>query len=412
MARYIDIRVKFLYSNIYDLAIIHRDHTHWLCTILHVLSTSLGWYPETSIPVVMNDSGNDSCDSQLSLTQRNILLCIFGGVGSLSTVICTVTLIFTCYYKLYKRFAHRLVIYQLLSTLFFSFVCASELIFFNYTSSTTLKVLCDTVGFFLTIAVNSKFFVTFWLTFHLFAFVVFSKDLRRLELLYIFSSFGIPLLFGWIPFVNNLYGIAGAWCWIKNWKGDCAKDKILLGTIEQYLLLYALALLLLFLELLMVIITISVLMYRSYCRSSKAQEENDPLLQRQVEKQKKAFKEILPLILYPIIFIILFLPSVIHRIYGAIVPETEFFLFVLHASTGPSWGLFVGIAVAIHICLLKCCGIQLQLNPQEKPSANFNNEDNPVYTTETIASTNARTYYNVPKESEISLLNCVDTAPE
>ena len=273
-------------------------------------------------------------------------------------------------------------------------------------------LLCDIVGFLLTIAVNSKFFVTFWLTFHLFAFAVFSKDLCRLEPLYILSSFGIPLLFSWIPFVNNLYGIAGAWCWIKNWKGDCAKEKILLGTIEQYLFLYAPGLLSLFLDLLMVIITVSVLMYRSYCRSSKAQEECDPLLQRQVEKQKKAFKEILPLILYPIIFIILFLPSAIQRIYGAIVPETEFFLFVLHASTGPSWGLFVGIAVAIHICLLKCCGIPLQLNPQERPPTNFNNEGDPVYTTETIASTNARTYYSAPKESEVSLLYSVDTAPE
>uniref|UniRef100_A0A1X7TA22 G-protein coupled receptors family 2 profile 2 domain-containing protein n=1 Tax=Amphimedon queenslandica TaxID=400682 RepID=A0A1X7TA22_AMPQE len=304
--------------------------------------------------------------------------------------------------------------YQLISTLFFSFVCASELSFisFNDSSNHTLawNISCDIVGFFLTIAVNSKFFVTFWLTFHLFAFAVFSKDLRRLEPLYILTSFGIPLLFAWIPFVNNLYGIAGAWCWIKNW--DCNK-KLPLGFTEQYLFLYIPGLLLLFLDLLMIIITVSVLMYQSYCSSSKAQEECDPLLQRQVEKQKKAFKEILPLILYPIIFIILFLPSAIHRIYGVIEPgDTRFFLFVLHASTGSSWGLFVGIAIAIHICVLKCCRIPLQLNTQNEPSGANNNQTNndPVYTTETIASTNARTYY-APRESEVSLL-FADTGPQ
>ena len=143
-----------------------------------------------------------------------------------------------------------------------------------------------------------------------------------------------------LPFVNGLYGVAGAWCWIKNWKGDCANDKMLLGTIEQYAFLYVPGGVLFFIDLILIIVTIGVLLYCSYCRPVREAAEYDPLLERQAERQKKAFKEILPLMLYPIIFMILFLPSLIQRIYGAIVPETEYFLFVLHAATGPSWGLF------------------------------------------------------------------------
>ena len=365
---------------------------------------------------IMNDTGNDSCSSELSPTQRNILLYVFGGVGAFSTLICVIALLITCYYRLYKRFAHRLVIYQLLSTMFFSLMCALELSFLNYSPSPskTMKILCGMVGYFLSVAVETKFLVTFWLTFYLFMFAVFLKDLRRLELFYVITSIGIPLLFDWIPFVNGLYGVAGAWCWIKNWKGDCANDKMLLGTIEQYMFLYAPGMALLFIDLLMIIVTIGVLLYRSYCRPAKEAAEYDPLLERQAKRQKKAFQEILPLILYPIIFIILFLPSLIQRIYGAIVPETEFFLFVLHAATGPSWGLFVGIAVAIHICLLRCCGFQLHHNPPpDNLSVDYKEvKHDPIYTADTVASTNARTHFSVPQESDISLLYSVDSVPE
>ena len=177
----------------------------------------------------MNDTGLDNCNNTgLSSTQRNILLYVFGGVGIFSTLLCFIALLITCYYRLYKRFVHRLVIYQLFSAIIFSLVCSAQLSFLNYDyndSSMMMKALCGTVGFLLSVTVGTKFLITFWLTFYLFMFAIFSKDLRRLELLYVITSIGIPLLFDWIPFVNGLYGVAGAWCWIKNWKGNCPKTR-------------------------------------------------------------------------------------------------------------------------------------------------------------------------------------------
>ena len=366
-----------------------------------------------------NDTGNNSCDNSTGLLppQKNLLLYILGGGSVFSTLICVIALLITCYYRLYKRFVHRLVIYQLLSAIMFSLMCSAELSFLNYDyndNSMMMKALCGAVGFLVSVTIEIKFLITFWLTFYLFMFAVFSKDLYHLELLYVITSIGIPVICDWIPFVNGLYGVAGAWCWIKNWKGDCANDKMLLGTIEQYMFLYAPGMALLFVDLLMIIVTIGVLLYRSYCRPVKEAAEYDPLLERQAEKQKKAFKEILPLILYPIIFIILFLPSLIQRIYGAIVPETGFFLFVLHAATGPSWGLFAGIAVAIHICLLRCCGFQLHHNPPpDNLSVDYKEvKHDPIYTAYTVASTNAKTHFSVPQESDISLLYGHDSVPE
>ena len=356
----------------------------------------------------MNDTGNDSCNSTvLSSTERNTLLYILGGGGVFSTLICVIALFITCYYRLYKRFAHRLVIYQLLSAIIFLLVCSAELSFLNYDyndSSMMMKVLCGAVGFLISVTIGIKFLITFWLTFYLFMFAVFSKDLYRLEPLYVITSIGIPILFDWIPFVNGLYGVAGAWCWIKNWKGDCANDKMLLGTIEQYLFLYAPGTVLFLIDLLMIIVTIGVLLYRSYCRPVKEAAEYDPLLERQAKRQKKAFKEILPLMLYPIIFMILFLPSLIQRIYGAIVPETQrYFLFVLQVVTAPGWGLFVGVIVIIHVFIMKCCGFPIDHKPLKASSVGHHSmtERNPAYTADTVAATDAKTHFSVPRESAL-----------
>ena len=78
----------------------------------------------------------------------------------------------------------------------------------------------------------------FCLTFHLFSFAVFHADQIRFEVPYVTVSIGGPLLFCWVPFIHSVYGQAGAWCWIQNWKGDCADNKLPDGEIEEYSLLY------------------------------------------------------------------------------------------------------------------------------------------------------------------------------
>ena len=356
----------------------------------------------------MNDTGNNSCNDStgLLLPQKNLLLYILGGGSAFSTLICVIALLITCYYRLYKRIVHRLVIYQLLSAIMFSLVCSAELSFLNYDyndSSMMMKALCGAVGFLVSVTIGIKFIITFWLTFYLFMFAVFSKDLYYLELLYVITSIIIPILFDWIPFVNNLYGVAGAWCWIKDWDGNCPNNKIMLGTIEQYAFEYAPGGLLFLIDLILIIVTIGVLLYRSYCRPVKEAAEYDPLLERQAKGQKKAFKEILPLMLYPIIFMILFLPSLIQRIYGAIVPEAQrYFVFVLQAVTIPGYGLFVGVIVIIHIFIMKCYGFPMNQKPHKASSVRRSmKEHNPVYTADTVAATDAKTYFSAPHESEL-----------
>ena len=50
-----------------------------------------------------------------------------------------------------------------------------------------------------------------------------SKQIDKLELVVFTSTFGIPLIFSWIPFTTDSYGPSGTWCWIRSLENDCSE---------------------------------------------------------------------------------------------------------------------------------------------------------------------------------------------
>ena len=257
-------------------------------------------------------------------------------------------------FKLYRYLSHRLATYQVLAALFFGCVCALEMIFINYSKNPSLyQSLCAGAGFLLEYAVWVKLMFMFCLTFHLFSFAVFHADLIHFEIPYVIVSIGGPLLFCWVPFIHSVYGQAGAWCWIQNWKGDCADNKLPDGEIEEYSLLYGPAFVGLSLSAVAVFVIVVVLLYRAYCNDSrtKMNEEYIPLLTLQ---RKKALREILPLVAYPILFIIFFMPSFVNRIRGAVLKDTSLASFMWSAVTTPMLSFFAGLTLILHIAILEC----------------------------------------------------------
>ena len=78
-----------------------------------------------------------------------------------------------------------------------------------------------------------------WLTFHLFAFVVFFKDLKRLEWLYISSSVLIPLLV-----YPSLLQLWGSRCFMPHYQPETCRQLYttrpdVVGITEQFTLYYA-----------------------------------------------------------------------------------------------------------------------------------------------------------------------------
>ncbi|XP_019852499.1 PREDICTED: uncharacterized protein LOC109582278 isoform X2 [Amphimedon queenslandica] len=190
-------------------------------------------------PVEDCSSSSNSTMSTLSNEEKYQILLVMGTGGIAAVIICTVALAMALMFKLHHYFVHRLAIYQVLAALFFGFVCVLETIFINYDKNHKVYApLCEVTGFLLEYAVWVKLLIMSCLTFHLLCFSVCYTNFNRLEYAYILISIVIPLLFSWIPFIHGVYGPAGAWCWIQNWKKDCADNKLSEGEIEEYALLF------------------------------------------------------------------------------------------------------------------------------------------------------------------------------
>ena len=46
----------------------------------------------------------------------------------------------------------------------------------------------------------------------------------KAELFGVLFCMFFPFMFNWLPFIWNMYGLLGAWCWIKLIRGDCHSD--------------------------------------------------------------------------------------------------------------------------------------------------------------------------------------------
>ena len=354
------------------------------------------------------DNCSDSYNgSSLTESEKYYILLAMGTGGIAAVVICIIALAVVVFLKLYRYFVHRLAIYQVLAALFFGSVCIMEMFFINYDKNSHLyHPLCMIVGFLLEYAVSVKLMFMFCLTCHLFCFAVFYTNLQYLELLYVILSILVPLSFSWVPFIHEIYGQAGAWCWIQNWKGDCVKTKLPEGEIEEYALLYGPAFIGLTLAALAVIIIIIVLVYRAYCKCNDRSSADDTLpLLGDLEQRKKALREILPLVAYPILFIIFFAPSFVNRILGAVRKNVSYSSFMWSAITTPCLSLFAGLTLIVHIFILefpKRQGTYVAANHgQHVDFSRSKVIKTNIFTTDTVASTDGRSQWELLAESDL-----------
>ena len=255
---------------------------------------------------------------------------------------CLIAIALVFIFKLYQYFAHRLALYQVLATtLLYGAALAME--------HTEMKNPgCKAISFFFLYFSWVKLMFTSWVVLHLLCFSVFYKNLQHLEKLFVAISIGFPLLFVWVPIVTNAYGSAGAWCWIRNWRNDCSADPYYTGIEEQFILWYGPALFCSIVD----SVAIIIITARLVCCQPKSEEV--PLLPS--GQRMKALKELLPLLVYPILFCVLLIPPLVNRIIGAI-PNSPASVVVSTMVNGifvPLQPLFAGLALVVHIDVLKC----------------------------------------------------------
>ena len=298
--------------------------------------------------------------------------------------------------RLDKYFTYRLAMYQILSSLCLSVVEVSALTLFNYDGDVYQQIACKTTAFLLEYFMWIKLLFTICPVFHLslFCLAVCLKNFQKLEIGYVLFSILLPLLYTWIPFIHNSYGVSGAWCWIRDWKDDCATQKYHEGIIEQYVLWYGPLFISLALSFVAVFIILIVLAQRAYAHKN---QESECLIENHERNQN--MKELLPLLAYPVIFYVLVLFPLIDRIHSAISTNASVGWALVNALSEASWGFFSSWALIIHIFVMKKKCVKVK--EQASPTKAVVDTGTVIYTTYTEVSTNARTKYLTPSESDI-----------
>lgn len=297
--------------------------------------------------------------------------------------------------RLYTRFVYRLAMYQVLGSLFWSLSCSLVLLQLNYDpNSETSRVGCYTVAFLLEYSMGVKLLFTLWLTFHLFCYVIFLKNMTRLEWLYIVSSVFSPACVVWIPFVHHNYGIAGAWCFIRIWKNNCATKKNQEGIVETFALSDGPIVATLTLNALAIFIMVVVMLRRAY-RSNDT--ESQPLLPERDKVNRKVLRQLLPLLAYPVIFFTLMLFPLINRLYDATGNSTGFVLIVTQGATIGIMGFFAGLALIMHVCCLKF--LKKSNSPKATKQSDCLASQNPSSSYANLSTTQTR--FSLPRESVI-----------
>ena len=301
-------------------------------------------------------SGESCANNTFSGEQIDQILIAVSSTGMVSMSCCLIAVLMVVVLRLYKKFVYRLALYQVLAALFFSFALSIQLMAYNYDSKSEYSSRsCEAVGFLMQYSIWVKVMFTACLTFHLFFLVVFFKNFQKLEVFYIPISVIFPLLHSWIPFTTNSYGMSDASCWIRGWKDNCARDKSTPGLIEQFALCYGPFYLIAVLDAFAIVIMVIVLIRRAFFerRVSKTGVENAPLLTSRNDKRKEAVRQLMPLLIYPLLFLLMIMFGLVDRVYAAIAKTASYPLTIIHAVLGFSWPFFAGLALILHLCLLR-----------------------------------------------------------
>ena len=271
------------------------------------------------------------------------LLIVFCSSGSVSAVITLFVIAAMIFFQLYKLLTHRLIINMLVSIFLFCMVAAAQFVglWHNYWKGEHYGE-CVAGGFFMEYIMWGMLLTTLMMTVHLTSMVMFPlyyEKVAKLQPFYLAFPWILPLLIVWIPFINNNYGISGPWCWIRLYNEDCSQN--MKGVIEMYALWYGelvIGLILNNIGLLVIAITL--------CKRSCSTNE-------MTLDYRKALKQALPLVIYPITVQFLSAFVIANRLYQSIHTSFLKWLLIAHAATSSSWGIFGPILTLIYLVILR-----------------------------------------------------------
>ena len=341
----------------------------------------------------MNSS---SCVTDVAIYASTMI--VFSATNGLSMAVCLLAIILVGALKLYKKPVYRLALYQVVASLSFATACVVGVIFINYNEAPEVySRLCVAVGFWYLLTQNLMLFSTLWLTFHLFCFAVFYKNMKKFELFYIVSSLLISAIFSIVPLITDVsYGFNGVTCWIRVRNENCSSYRRTdIEIIEQFTLWYGPSTTLLVIESTVLLIMVAILVCR-YRRRIKYSGESV----NHEDQNWKAAKQLLPLAVYPMLFCVLIIPPIVFNAYTYTPQPPSPALIYAGVTSVAAWSLSAGTTLILHVILSAACSRKRRTKPREKRHQSDLIEDEGVNTVnKDTLDVPSDTYFSMPKES-------------
>ena len=291
-----------------------------------------------------NSSSNSSGVCSVFDTHPYVIVAAVSSGSAIVSALCCIFvtgLVFLL--KKHYFFIQRLVLYHCLAALLRSFSTILRLHRLGYNSEgEALDVVCTISGFTGQLTLWILIMDYSVITFTLLMTVVFHKNVARLEGLFVVLIFIFPLTFNWIPFINNTYGRAGLWCWIRTVNyDDCSKHRF--GVILRDVLWNVPFLIVLLVMIPMFLITIIYVARQRCCKRGK--DTHNPEMERM---RKHLNEQVFPLLFFPFGVIFLNLFPTINVIYGYInANNPSYAIWMLHAICSPLQGGYIALVYVL-----------------------------------------------------------------
>ena len=357
-------------------ALTQGSHAYSPCAII--------CFGKTTMLALVGDATLNCTRLPFTPSDRSILYIIKLAVSCAALLACAAAIIIIVALKDYKKFIYRLVLYLMITSLIYAIILILELLPVELSDkdngvSDRYTLMCVITGFLSQVAVWMYVLLICWIVLYLVLLAVFkyNANQRRQEITGLCIVLALPLVFNWIPFLHDMYGLSGLWCWIRTVPERCDRPKYVLGLIYQITLFYGPISLMAFFGFCS-FISICVVLFREACRRStglRIISDNIPHV--------RALRGSLPLVTYPLLFSLIFSVMLANRIdYSVAVhagSQPSYPLWLAHAIADPLFTLFPPLAFIFHPSTLK------------KLYTSFR-RPNPA------VSTQAETTYIVPKE--------------
>ena len=268
---------------------------------------------------------------------------VFAVTNGVSVLVCLLAAILVCCLKLCTKVVYRLALYQVLASLALATVSVFQIIFVNYNKNPEVyERVCIAIGWLALYAEWMKLLFTTWVTFHLFCFGVFHKNLKKLEVLYVLTSLLVPVVIAAVPLITSTYGLTsdGTLCYISVENNSAAIERFALwdGPSMVFLLVASTA---------MVVMLIKLALNLHRRSMYEPIGEGDQFW--------KALKQLLPLAAFPVLFLVFEIPVFIFHINltnSSIPYKAATMLDYVFFSL---WSTTSGVTIIIHITAARLC---------------------------------------------------------